>query len=57
MTDIKKKQGKRSAKTKKLQMNKETLKDLSISNRPGASPRGGKRHTQEVWCPSGLPAC
>lgn len=58
MTDIRKKQDNRNAKTKKLQMNKETLKDLSISKRPGASPRGGaERNTQQVWCPSGMPDC
>ena len=40
MTDSKKKgQGKSQAKAKKLQLNKETLKDISL--RKGAGPKGG----------------
>lgn len=40
MTDIKKKQtGKGGAKARKLQLHKETLKDLSIAK--GLSPKGG----------------
>ena len=42
MSDIRNKQDNRNAKTKKLQLHKETLKDLSINKRPGASPRGGR---------------
>ena len=42
MTDIKKKQkGKAGVKAKKLQLHKETLKDLSVKK--GASPKGGAR--------------
>jgi hypothetical protein len=39
MTDIKKKQGKGGVKAKKLQLHKETLKDLSVKK--GDSPKGG----------------
>lgn len=51
MTDIKKKQtGKTAAKAKKLQVNKETLKDLNLKK--GESPKGGAKHVC-TWEPSG----
>ena len=48
MTDIKKTtKDKASAKPKKLQLNKETLKDLSIKK--GASPKGGAGRRGDQW--------
>ena len=50
MTDIRKKQDNRSAKTKKLQLHRETLKDLSVSKtaqvKGGAGTDGGEKCTQ-----------
>ena len=52
MTDIKKKdKGKSGVKSKKLQLNKETIKDLGASKNAqvkGGQPTGGERCTQRA---------
>lgn len=51
MTDIKKKEaGKTAAKAKKLQLNKETLKDLSVSLGKGKQLKGGRKVAMSYGC-------
>ena len=50
MTDIRKKQDNRNAKTKKLQMNKETLRDLSAAPGKGKQVKGGRKAEMSAGC-------
>ena len=57
MTDSKKKaQGKGGAKGKKLQLNKETLKDLQ-TKQGDEGPRGGAPKFRREDCTAAIPPC
>ena len=55
MTDIKKNQGKSSAKTRKLRLNKETLKDLKARDEDRV--KGGAAMTGNRPSCAGVPNC